>query len=333
MTTQDARAVAAGPLAGLIDRFLGHLEVERGLSPNTKAAYRRDLRQYHTFLEARGRTDPAAVVEADVTGFVSALRRTEYTPGRRYSPTSVARTLAAVRGFHRWLVEEGRARLDPAAPVDPMRVPRALPKALSRDEVESLLHAVPEGPATASPLARAALVRDRAMLELLYAAGLRISELTALDVDDVDLDETRTVRCVGKGSKERVVPIGAVAVAALTAYLTQARPELAKRGGGGEHGLLINQRGKRLTRQGCWKLLKRYAARANLAGRVSPHTLRHSFATHLLDGGAEIRAVQELLGHASISTTQVYTLVSQEDLRSVYRQAHPRARRSSARRP
>jgi len=173
-------------------------------------------------------------------------------------------------------------------------------------------------------------LRDRAMLELLYAAGLRISELTSLDVDDLDLD-LKTVRCIGKGSKERVVPIGRAAVEAAGAYLTQARPGFVR--ARSQPALFLNQRGQRLTRQGCWKLLKRYAERANLTRRISPHTLRHSFATHLLDHGADIRVVQELLGHASVSTTQVYTLTSQEKLRKVYDSAHPRAKRSLARKP
>jgi integrase/recombinase XerD len=192
---------------------------------------------------------------------------------------------------------------------------------MSLEEVERLLAAVPENGVIAA--------RDHAILELLYAAGLRISELTALDVDDLDLDEA-TVRCVGKGSKERIVPLGRAAVDALNRYITQARPELARPVSGA--AAFLNARGTRLTRQGCWKLLKKHAARADLRRRISPHTLRHSFATHLLDGGAEIRVVQELLGHASVSTTQVYTLVSRERLREVYESAHPRAKRARVRR-
>jgi integrase/recombinase XerD len=250
------------------------------------------------------------------------MRTAEYEPGKRYSDATVARVLAAVRGLHRYLLREGEARTDPSEPIGSMRVPRAIPKALSKDEVEQLLSAVPSDGAPAA--------RDRAMLEVLYAAGLRISELTALDVDDIDLD-IATIRCIGKGSKERVVPIGRAAVEALGAYLTQARPGLVRKRANA--ALFVNQRGQRLTRQGCWKLLKRYAERANLTRRISPHTLRHSFATHLLDHGADIRVVQELLGHASVSTTQVYTLTSQEKLRKVYDSAHPRAKRSLARTP
>lgn len=299
--------------------FLDHLRVERGVAPNTLNAYGRDLRLYLADLAEQGITNVAEISDEDVSGFVERMRGREYAEGRRYSEATVARVVAAVRGFHRYLLREGIVASDPSEPVGSMRISRALPKALSSDEVERLLRSVAsEGPA---PL------RDRAMLEVLYAAGLRISELTFLDVDDADLDDA-TVRCLGKGSKERIVPIGRVAVDALSAYLTQARPVLVK--GRGEAALFLNQRGQRLTRQGCWKLLKRYAEMAGLTRRVSPHTLRHSFATHLLDGGADIRIVQELLGHASVSTTQVYTLVSQEKLREVYDSYHPRAKRPAA---
>jgi len=322
MTTPDATTRSTGRLFRQIERFLDHLAVERGVAPNTRTAYRRDLGLYLRFLEARGITDATKVGEKDLSEFLGYMRSAEYEPGKRYSDATVARVLAAVRGLHRYLLREGEARTDPSEPIGSMRVPRAIPKALSKDEVEQLLSAVPHDGAPAA--------RDRAMLEVLYAAGLRISELTALDVDDVDL-EVATVRCIGKGSKERVVPIGRAAVEALGAYLTQARPGLVRKRSNA--ALFVNQRGQRLTRQGCWKLLKRYAERANLTRRISPHTLRHSFATHLLDHGADIRVVQELLGHASVSTTQVYTLTSQEKLRKVYDSAHPRAKRSLARTP
>jgi integrase/recombinase XerD len=249
------------------------------------------------------------------------LRHREYTPGKRYSEATAARVLAAVRGFHRYLVREGVAKADPSETIGIMRVARALPKALAIEEVESLLHAVPDEGLPA--------MRDRAILEMLYGAGLRISELTGLDVDDVDLDE-RSVRCVGKGSKERIVPIGRAAVDAVRAYVIQARPAMGKIRR--EPALFLNQRGRRLTRQGCWKLLKHYAERANLHRKISPHTLRHSFATHLIDGGADVRIVQELLGHASVSTTQVYTYVSDDRRREIYDRYHPRAKRRGARR-
>jgi integrase/recombinase XerD len=316
MPTSGVQA-AANDLGPLIDRFLDHLAVERGVAPNTRNAYARDLRLYVDYLAGQGVMRARDVTEETVSEFIAALREQEYAPGRRYSAATVARVLAAVRGFHRYLVREGIVESDPAEPVGAMRIPRALPKALSIEEVDALLAAVPKDGIGA--------MRDRAMLEVLYASGLRISELTALDVDDIDLDRA-SLRCIGKGSKERVVPIGRTALDALGAYLRQARPELAKRAKVREPALFVNQRGTRLTRQGCWKLLKRYAVRASLTRRISPHTLRHSFATHLIDGGAEVRVVQELLGHASVSTTQVYTLTSQQRLREIYDTFHPRAK-------
>jgi integrase/recombinase XerD len=301
-------------------RFLDHLAVERGVAPNTQVAYRRDLRLYLAYLGEHRISDPTKVGESDISDFLATLREREYAPGKRYSSATVARVLAAVRGFHKFLVREGVSKADPAEPVGSPRVPRSLPRALPLEDVERLLAAVPaDGPIS---------MRDQAILELLYAAGLRISELTALDVDDLDLEE-RSVRCIGKGSKERIVPIGRAAVESLERYLTQSRPGLAKAASG--PAVFLNARGTRLTRQGCWKLLKKHTAAAQLRRRISPHTLRHSFATHLLDGGADIRVVQELLGHASVSTTQVYTLVSRERLREVYDSAHPRAKRARAR--
>jgi integrase/recombinase XerD len=317
-----AKPSRAPSLDGLAERYIENLVVEHGVARNTQNAYRRDLQLYLRDLDARGIGGARAVKEADVAGFLARLRTAEYADGRRYSDATVARALAAVRGFHRWLVREGHATADPSASIGSVRIPRLAPKALSVEDVERLLESVPaEG-----PVAR----RDRAMLEVLYACGLRISELTGLDVDDVDLDDG-TVRCFGKGSKERIVPIGRLARRAVAAYLTQERPALAK--ARGEHAMFVNQRGRRLTRQGCWKILKHYAEdRAKLAAKVTPHTLRHSFATHLLDRGADIRVVQELLGHASVSTTQVYTLVSQEKLREIYYSSHPRSGRAPARR-
>jgi len=302
-------------IAALADRFLDHLRVERGVADNTVKAYGRDLRLYVQALGDRGVSGANAIGEQDIAAFLAALREPR-EDARRYSNASVARVLAAVRGFHRWLVREGIVAEDPSRHIVAPRVSKALPKALSRGDVERLIAAVP-------PAGTSTSIRDRAILETLYGAGLRISELTALDVGDVDLED-RTVRCMGKGSKERVVPIGRAAVNAIEEYLRLARPALMR--GRSGRALFLNVRGDRLTRQGCWKLLKKYVSAARLQRRISPHTLRHSFATHLLDGGADVRAVQELLGHASISTTQIYTLVSQEKLREVYDRAHPRAR-------
>ena len=302
-----------------IERFLDHLAVERGLSPNTVGAYRRDLARYAGFLRSRGVADAAAVGEEDVAAFVASRSTAQVEPGRRYRASSVARSLAAVRSFHRFLHLEGEAGADPTAGAVRPKVPRTLPRPLSVEEVALVLEAVPGGTVVG--------MRDRAALETLYGAGLRISELVGLDVDDLDLDEG-SVRVVGKGNKERVVPVGRMARGALAAYLTRSRPDLAT--GRSRAALFLNQRGGRLTRHGCATILRRHVQRAGIARRVTPHTLRHSFATHLLEGGADVRVVQELLGHASLTTTQVYTLVSQEHLREVYLSAHPRARRRRA---
>ena len=294
------------------DRFLDHLSVERGLSPHSLAAYRRDLGLYAAYLDACGIAGPVEAVAEDLAGFVAWIREQRTAAGGPYAQSTVARTLVAVRGLHKFLVREGLATADPTTAVAGPRTPRPLPKALSTDEVDRLLAA----PAGAEPV----VLRDRAMLEVLYAAGLRITELVTLDVDDVDLTE-RTVRCTGKGSKDRIVPIGRPARAAVDAWLVRGRPAM----GPTEPALFVNRRGGRLTRQGGWKIIKKHAHAAGLAAQVSPHTLRHSFATHFLDGGGDVRVVQELLGHASVNTTQIYTLVSRARLRAVYERAHPRA--------
>lgn len=298
----------------LVDRFLDHLTVERGLSRNTLDAYRRDLQRYVAFLRERGIADPLSAGEEDIGAFLAHLSATEYVPGKRYRPSSVARTLAAVRSFHRFLVREGTAHADPAALISRPRVPRNLPRPLSLDEVERLI----ASPGDDGPVA----LRDTAILETLYGAGLRISELVGLDVDDVDLTEG-SILAKGKGSKERIVPLGRYGVHALESYLTRGRPGLARAGSRG--ALFLNQRGGRLTRQGCTNIVHAMAKRAGIRRRVTPHMLRHSFATHLLERGADVRVVQELLGHASVATTQVYTLVTNEQLREVYLTSHPRA--------
>jgi integrase/recombinase XerD len=303
-------------LASSVERFLDFLAVERGLSRNTLDAYRRDLERYRSFLAERGIADPADASEGDISAFVAHLSSIEYRPGRGYRASSVARALAAVRSLHRFLVLEGETTADPAEGVARPKVPRNLPRPLTVDEVAALLDA----PGSNGPAA----LRDRAILETLYGAGLRISELVALDVDDVDLDEG-SVRATGKGSKQRIVPLGRFAVRALQAYLTRARPSMA--GPRTRGALFLNRRGGRLTRQGCTNIIRSMARRAGIRKRVTPHMLRHSFATHLLEGGADVRVVQELLGHASLSSTQIYTLVTGDRLREVYFTAHPRARR------
>ncbi|HYH28690.1 MAG TPA: site-specific tyrosine recombinase XerD [Actinomycetota bacterium] len=303
----------------LVDRFLDHLTVERGLSRNTLDAYRRDLERYVGFLASAGIKDPLGAGEPDIARFISSLSGAEYAPGKRYAASSVARAVAAVRSFHRFLVLEGAAVADPAELVTRPRVPRTLPRPLTVDEVSDLVTA----PGTDGPVA----LRDTALLETLYGAGLRISELVGLDVDDVDLEEG-SIKAMGKGSKERIVPVGRYAVRSLKAYLTRARPSLARRGS--RAALFLNQRGGRLTRQGCTNIVRSAASRAGIRKRVTPHMLRHSFATHLLEGGADVRVVQELLGHASVATTQVYTLVTKDQLREVYLTSHPRALREAA---
>jgi len=263
------------------------------------------------------------VEEPTVIAYVEHLKAARDDDDRpHFAPSSIARSLVAVRSFHRFCVDEGFVSADPSEEVGAPRVPQGIPKALSEDEVEALLGAVPGDDPRA--------LRDRAILETLYATGARISELAGLDRRDLDLDDG-LLRVLGKGSKERVVPVGGSARNALTAYLEQGRPILATTGSrrartGGE-AVFLNARGGRLTRQGCWKIVRAAGERAGLGGRLSPHVLRHSCATHMLDRGADIRVVQELLGHASLSTTQVYTKVSPERLRAVYDAAHPRARK------
>ena len=302
---------------------LGHLAVERGLAANTLSSYRRDLRRYVRVQEGRGRGAIGDIAEDDVRAYLVSLREGDgdHPP---LSAGSAARALAAVRGLHRFALREGLAHGDPAGDVKPPTPPRRLPKAISLAEVERLLAAAggPSGEAQGSD-AGARGLRDRALLELLYGSGARISEAVGLDVDDLDLRDG-FARVAGKGGKARVVPIGDYAREAVDAYLVRARPELARAGRGGP-ALFLNARGGRLSRQGAWMVLRAAADRAHLS-EVSPHTLRHSFATHLLDGGADVRVVQELLGHASVTTTQVYTLVTVQLLREVYATSHPRAR-------
>jgi integrase/recombinase XerD len=309
-------ATDASALQDALRTYLDHLAVERGLAPNTLASYRRDLRRYLQHLDAVGVRSADAVGEAHVASFLVALREgdEEHPP---LAANSAARAVVAVRGLHRFLLREGVATSDPARGVRPPAPPKRLPKAISVQEVESLLAA-----AAADETPRA--LRDRALLELLYGCGARISEAVGLDVDVLDTEQG-TVRLLGKGSKERVVPVGSFAREAVSAYLVRGRPALVA-AGRGSPALFLNARGGRLSRQSAWTVLRAAAGRAGITREVSPHTLRHSFATHLLDGGADVRVVQELLGHASVTTTQVYTLVTVDRLREVYATAHPRAR-------
>ena len=299
--------------------YLDHLAVERGLAANTLTSYRRDLRRYQEYLAERGVGDLDAVTEQTVADFLVRLREGdgEHPP---LSATSAARSVVAVRGFHRFAVRDGLATADPAGGVKPPTPAKRLPKALPLADVEAILEAAGAAGTTLA-------LRDRALLEVLYGTGARISEAVGLDVDDLDtVDGTVLLR--GKGGKERLVPVGSYALEAVTAYLVRGRPQLAAGASASGTGgaLFLNSRGGRLSRQSAWAVLVRTAERAGVTRDVSPHTLRHSFATHLLDGGADVRVVQELLGHASVTTTQVYTLVTVERLREVYATAHPRAR-------
>lgn len=301
-----------------IESYLRQLAIERGLAKNTLSAYRRDLRNYREFLAKANVDNFSEVSELNVSEYAQSLSQL-----RGLSSSSIARMLAAVRGLHKYLLSENQITQDVASAIKPPKAIRRLPKAISVTEVESLLEAA--GPAAESADAIASVrVRDRALLELLYATGARVSEVVNLDLDDL-IDPT-LVRLFGKGSKERVVPVGGYAQRALQAYLVRIRPGLVTLGKG-TPALFLNQRGGRLSRQSAWQIISDAASAAGLQGEISPHTLRHSFATHLLEGGADVRVVQELLGHSSVATTQIYTLVTVDRLREIYATAHPRARK------
>ena len=295
-----------------LERYLRHLTVERGLSKNTLAAYRADLAKYSDFLEAAG-TEPMAASHLDLEEFSNRLTESGFRGSSR------ARILAAVRGFHKFLALEGLREDDPTSRLRQPKLPSRLPKSLSQEQVVKLLEA--SGPEPDDEGADRIRLRDRAIVELMYSSGARVSEVVALDLDEVTDDGLIRVR--GKGSKERIVPVGSFAAKSLDAYLVRTRPELAKLRG--ERALFLNKQGGRLSRQSIWEIIQKAGAQSGI--EVSPHTLRHSFATHLIEGGADVRVVQELLGHASVATTQIYTLITVDTLREVYSQAHPRARR------
>jgi integrase/recombinase XerD len=301
--------------------YLDHLTIERGVAANTLSSYRRDLRRYAEHLVTRGVDDLRDVTEPDVSEFLVALRKGDPDTGAAaLSAVSAARALIAVRGLHRFAAAEGLTDLDVARAVKPPTPSRRLPKSLSVDDVLALLDGAGGDSETDGPLT----LRNRALLEVLYSTGARISEAVGLDVDDVDT-HSRSVLLRGKGGKQRLVPIGRPAVGALDVYLVRGRPDLARRGKA-TPAIFLNVRGGRLSRQSAWQVLQDAAERAKISAAVSPHTLRHSFATHLLEGGADVRVVQELLGHASVTTTQIYTMVTVNALREVWAGAHPRAR-------
>jgi len=308
-----------------LEDFLNYLSVEKGFSPNTVAAYRNDLTQFQEYLLAKakedsawpddgsvavdGRIDWSSVHKMRILSFIMALKE------KQYASSTVARKVAAIKSFFHFIVAEGIVKTDPTENLDSPKVGKSLPRTLSIEEVDELL----EQPAR---LTTPEAFRDRAMLELLYATGMRVSELTSLNVDDISLS-AGYVRCVGKGNKERLVPVYPQALKAVEDYLSEGRPQLAR--SQEEPALFLNHRGDRLTRQGFWLIVKAYAKQAGVPQDITPHTLRHSFATHMLNSGADLRSVQELLGHANISTTQIYTHLTADRMRQVYDEAHPRA--------
>ena len=307
----------------LLEQFLTHIGVERGLAQSTVDAYASDLRRYLDWLEARGVHGPAAVTRQDVEDYVADL------DGAGESGRSKARRLASIHAFHRFALAQQAVASDVAATVKAPKGAGTLPDVLTVDEVARLLEAVPQpGGTGVAGVEDAVLVRDRALLELMYATGVRVSEIVGADIDDMDFDE-HVIRVTGKGSKQRLVPVGGYACQALRRYLDEARPVLGRRkrsGSAERRALFLNKRGCRLSRQSVWEVVKAAGERAHITKPLHPHTLRHSFATHLIQGGADVRTVQELLGHASVTTTQIYTHVSPESLIEAYLTAHPRAR-------
>ena len=312
MVISTARAAPASASRG----FLDHLAVERGVAANTLASYRRDLDRYIAYLKERDVDSLAEVDATQVSQFLAVLRGGDLNHPP-LSPASAARAIVAVRGLHRFALREGLVEVDVAREVRPPAPPRRLPKAISVEEVAALLDGASVGDGVLA-------IRDRSLLEVLYGTGARISEAVGLTGDDVDL-QSRTVSLTGKGGKQRRVPLGSYAARAVDDYLVRARQALADGADVPSTRLFLNARGGPLSRQSAWAALRSAAERAGLRADISPHTLRHSFATHLMEGGADVRVVQELLGHASVTTTQIYTLVTVDHLREVYAASHPRA--------
>ncbi|MFZ3170777.1 MAG: site-specific tyrosine recombinase XerD [Carboxydocellales bacterium] len=291
-----------------ISNYLNYLTVEKGLANNTREAYGRDLRQFTSFVAPQKLTDISQVHKNQVMAYLLSLQKTGKVPA------TIARHLAALKGFFRFLVNEGFITKDPALNLESPKLCKKLPHILSSAEVNILLEQ-PNGGQVAG-------ARDKAMLEVIYATGVRVSELCSLNVQDLNL-ELGFLRCIGKGSKERIVPLGKMAITAVTAYLQLGRVKLLKIPA--EQAMFLNHHGRRLTRQGFWKLIKKYTKEAGIQKEITPHTMRHSFATHLLENGADLRAVQEMLGHADITTTQIYTHLTKNKIKEVYSRTHPRA--------
>lgn len=295
-------------MQGLVRRFIHYLTVERGLARNTLSSYQLDLNQYQVFCQSQG-LNPLGEGRNAVMAYLLKLKK----DGR--APATISRHLAALKSFYRFLLNEGVISTDPTVNLESPRMAQRLPRVLTPDEVDRLL----AQPRTNTP----AGLRDKAMLELLYATGIRVSELVSMDLSDVNL-EHGFIRCFGKGARERIIPLGSVAARYVAEYLTRARAKLTR--GENASALFVNQQGHRLTRQGFWKIIKKYARQGRIAKVITPHTLRHSFATHLLENGADLRSVQELLGHADIATTQIYTHLTRTRLREIYDRTHPRAK-------
>jgi integrase/recombinase XerD len=292
----------------LLQDFVYYLSVEKGLAANTLDSYGRDLNKYLHYLSQNGITDFAETGREEISRFLGVQRE------MGLAPASVTRSLAAVRSFYQFLMKEQIIDVNPARELETPRAEKHLPQVLSCDDVELLLEQPECGKVGGQ--------RDRAMLEILYATGIRVSELVSLDMNNVNI-KMGFLRCIGKGSKERMIPLGSVAIKSLQDYLNNSRGKIIKNKE--EKALFLNQQGKRLTRQGFWKILKKYSRKAGINGDITPHTLRHSFATHLLENGADLRSVQEMLGHADISTTQIYTHLTRQKIKDIYNQTHPRA--------
>jgi integrase/recombinase XerD len=295
-------------MEGYVDQFINYLAVDRGLAKNTLESYGRDLRQFQTYLQNGKFEDIKDSSRTTIVDYLNSLK----TQGKAVS--TISRNIAALKSFYQYLVKENYLEHDPAEKLETPKLEKKLPKILTIAEVEELLK---------QPNVRLSVgLRDKAMLELLYATGIRVSEIIALNISDVNLD-MGYVKCYGKGSKERIVPLGSIAVKSVHEYINKGRSKIVRTYE--EPALFLNHHGNRLTRQGFWKIIKKYASQANIVKEITPHTLRHSFATHLLENGADLRSVQEMLGHADISTTQIYTQVTKNPLKEVYDKTHPRA--------